>query len=222
WGLVGRDGAVRVLRSTPVIDHRGGGRALLASADAGTVAFGFKLRPDPAEFSVRQRALAFRPARTAELRAPPLTAPGLVVSNWQNLRNPALDGAPLPQSPGELCRSIAILPEQQGVLTGGDWWVRRFSKTGQKIWEIPGPAAAWALNLSADGKLAVAAFADGTVRWLRASDGKELLALFVHATQKSWVAWTPSGYYDASAGGEGLIGWHVNQGKEREASFVPA
>jgi hypothetical protein len=63
---------------------------------------------------------------------------------------------------------------------------------------------------------------DGTIRWYRWSDGKELLALFVDRESKAWVAWTPSGYYSASPGGEELIGWHVNRGWEQAADFFPA
>ena len=50
-------------------------------------------------------------------------------------------------------------------------------------------------------------------------DGGELLALFVEPQSRKWVAWTPSGYYMASAGGEDLIGWHVNRGWDQEAGF---
>jgi WD40 repeat protein len=37
-----------------------------------------------------------------------------------------------------------------------------------------------------------------------------------------WIAWTPEGYYDASAGGERLMGWHLNNGPDKLASFHPA
>jgi len=33
------------------------------------------------------------------------------------------------------------------------------------------------------------------------------------------VLWTPSGYYDASPGGEDFIGWQVNKGKDKAADF---
>jgi hypothetical protein len=36
------------------------------------------------------------------------------------------------------------------------------------------------------------------------------------------VLWTPEGYYDASAGGEDLIGWHVNRGLDQAADYFPA
>jgi Caspase domain len=54
------------------------------------------------------------------------------------------------------------------------------------------------------------------------SDGQELLALFVDKDDLRWVAWTPSGYYMASPGGEDLIGWHVNRGWDQAADFFPA
>ena len=45
-----------------------------------------------------------------------------------------------------------------------------------------------------------------------------LLSLFM-AKDGEWVLWTPQGYYDASLGGDRLIGWHVNQGRTRAAKF---
>jgi WD40 repeat protein len=78
------------------------------------------------------------------------------------------------------------------------------------------------LLLSSDGRLAVVAYSDGTIRWYRASDGHELLAFFPNKDGKRWVLWTPSGYYDASPGGEDLIGWTVNRGKDQAADFFPA
>ena len=89
-------------------------------------------------------------------------------------------------------------------------------------WNQPGPGVAWGVDFSADGEILVVAYGDGTIRWLRWSDGEELLALFVEPQTRKWVAWTPTGYYMASAGGEDLIGWHVNRGWDQEADFFPA
>jgi hypothetical protein len=81
---------------------------------------------------------------------------------------------------------------------------------------------AWRVNQSPDGRLAVAALGDSTIRWYRADTGAELLALYVTEDAKRWVAFTPAGYYAASPGGEDLIGWHVNRGPEKAADFFPA
>ncbi len=78
----------------------------------------------------------------------------------------------------------------------------------------------WAVNLSGDGRLVIAAFGDGTVRWYRRTDGAALLALFVHPDGQRWVLLTPEGFFQASPGGESLIGYHLNQGPDQEGNFV--
>ena len=40
-------------------------------------------------------------------------------------------------------------------------------------------------------------------------------------TDRDYVAWTSHGYYACSAGGERLVGWHVNNGDKEFASFFP-
>ena len=89
------------------------------------------------------------------------------------------------------------------------------------MWYRAIPGAARAVNISGDGRVAVVGVSDGTIRWYRMKDGRELAAFYPHSDRKRWVLWTPSGYYDASEGGDALIGWHVNNGRDREASFYP-
>jgi hypothetical protein len=65
---------------------------------------------------------------------------------------------------------------------------------------------AWAVNISDDGRLAIAAYADGTIRWHRLPDLEELLAFYADAGDRErWVLWTPLGHYDTSPGAEDLI-----------------
>jgi hypothetical protein len=75
------------------------------------------------------------------------------------------------------------------------------------------------LNVTGNRRLIVSACADGTIRWYRVSDGRELLALFIHPDGRRWVMWTPQGYYDASLGADELIGWHINHGYDRVPDF---
>ncbi len=82
------------------------------------------------------------------------------------------------------------------------------------------PAASMARR--PDNRLVVSALSDGTVRWTREKDDKQLLALFVNKQTKAWVAWTPSGYYMASPGGEDMIGWQISRGWLQTADFFPA
>lgn len=117
---------------------------------------------------------------------------------------------------------MAIAPDAGRFVLGTDWSLRAFDAQGRDQWRRPSPGAAWGVNITGDGRLVVAAYGDGTIRWHRMSDGEELLALFVHKDDLRWVAWTPSGYYMASPGGEDLIGWHVNRGWDQAADFFPA
>jgi hypothetical protein len=127
-----------------------------------------------------------------------------------------------------MARSLAIAPDAQSFVLGAEWSLRRFDKAGNQIWEKPVPSVAWGVNLAREGRLILAAYGDGTIRWHRAADGEELLALFIHVPEdpnadKRWVLWTPEGYYTASPnGGEDLIGWHVNRGLDQAADFYPA
>jgi hypothetical protein len=68
----------------------------------------------------------------------------------------------------------------------------------------------------------VAAYGDGTIRWHRMDDGRELLALYVLGDKKNWVVWTPEGFYAATPGAYGVLRWHVNRGVDAAAETVPA
>jgi hypothetical protein len=107
-------------------------------------------------------------------------------------------------------------------LLGTDWFLRLYDRNGMEKWKIPTRLITFCANVSGNGKIALAALGDGTIRWYRMEDGKELLALFPHKDKKRWVLWTPSGYFDASPGAEELIGWHVNNGQDQAADFFPA
>jgi hypothetical protein len=150
---------------------------------------------------------------------PPRTE-GLAIEEWRNSDKPTLDGTPLPLDPYEISRALAITPDAKRFLLGTEWNLRLFDRRGQQVWEVPVPSNTRAVNLSGDGRLAVAAFSDGTLRWYRLRDGAELLALFLHADGSRWVLWTPEGFFSASPGGEALIGYHLNQGPDAAGEFI--
>ncbi len=51
--------------------------------------------------------------------------------------------------------------------------------------------------------------------------GRPLLSCFITGDAKDWILWTPEGYYDASPGGQRMIGWQINRGVDQAADFVP-
>ena len=153
---------------------------------------------------------------------PPTTeAAGLRVTDWEDTFEPKLNGTRLKLDQYETSFSLAISPNADAFLLGTHFFIRLFDRSGAERWNVPVPGVAWAVNISADGRFAVAAYGDGTIRWYSMKDGRELLAFFPHADRKRWVVWTPSGYYDAAPGAEDLIGWHVNNGRDHAADFFP-
>ncbi len=183
----------------------------------------------PALFSLPDRRLLLDPAAGDRfeghaLNPPRTAAPGLEITGWQGTTEPRRGGKPLSLETHEISRSLAVAADGKSFLLGTEWLLRAFRRDGTSHWPkpVPVPGVAWSVNLTADGRLALAAFGDGTIRWYRARDGVELLAFFPHADGKRWVLWTPGGYYDASVDGEDLIGWHVNNGPDQAADFYPA
>jgi len=50
---------------------------------------------------------------------------------------------------------------------------------------------------------------------------KKTRSLSLFFAGEDWIAWTPGGYYAASANGERLMGWQVNKGPEALAEYYP-
>ncbi|HEX7332796.1 MAG TPA: caspase family protein [Pyrinomonadaceae bacterium] len=193
----------------------------LVSSDGTGVGFTYEGLKTPAYFSVSDRKLeAGQPNRLSFL--PPETDDqNLRVVGWNYTPKPKVNGIQLKLGEYETSYSLALAPDKRAFLLGTSFHVRLFDRNGAELWRKPSYSTTFAVNIARNNKVAVAAHGDGTIRWYRMSDGKELLAFFPHADRKRWVLWTPSGYYDASPGAEELIGWHVNNGPDKEADFFP-
>lgn len=77
-----------------------------------------------------------------------------------------------------------------------------------------------ALAPSPHGKYLLTGAADQTLRIWSLDQDEPLMSLFF--ARDDWIAWTPQGYYAASPGGERLMGWQVNNGPDKMATFHPA
>ncbi len=192
------------------------------SYDGRQISFGLKQwGKEPVCFDLNKRQVSSGQCQ-GSLTAPRTEAPGLRIVNWNDKDNPTLNSTPLALKDYEFSRSLAIAPDSQHFLLGTEWSLRYFDRQGREVWQQDVPSVAWGVNISGNGRLAVASFGDGTIRWFRLTDGEPLLALFVTRDASNWVAWTPSGWYDSSPGGDSLIGWQVNNGKDQVADFFPA
>jgi WD40 repeat protein len=222
FGLLSAQGVAKTLQDPHTADMRDKrGSAFALTPDAASVRFGLGDREQkPVLFDLAAATLT----DSASLPSGFLTAKvdGLPVTDWEENYEPKFNGAKLALENGEMSRALAIRPDGSGFALGASYLVHAFDAQGKERWRQWGPSEAFGVDFSSDGAILAVAYDDGTIRWLRWSDGAELLALFVEPQSRKWVAWTPSGYYMASAGGEDLIGWHVNRGWNQEADFFPA
>jgi outer membrane protein assembly factor BamB len=217
--LLEPDGRATWAHLSPKADFRDQRDVLAVSADGTIVDFGFEqLGKSPLRFDLRALKLSRDPPADQQMIRAKQT--GLAVDGWRGL-SPTLDGMPIKLEQYERSRSLAVHPDGGRFVLGADWNLRALDATGQPLWKRKPPGTVWGVNITGDGRLVVAAYGDGTIRWHRMDDGREPLALFVLADKQNWVAWTPEGFYGATAGAFGVLQWQVNRGFDAAADTVP-
>jgi WD40 repeat protein len=218
--LLEPDGRPRWAHASPNADFRNQRDRLAVSADGTIIDFVFQGGgPSPLRFDLRALTLSRDPP--ADQRTIQPKQAGLAIEGWRNNRSPTLDGKPIRLERHEFSRNLAIHPDSSRFVLGTEWNLRAFDAKGQLIWRRATSSSVRAVNISGDGRLAIAAYNDGTSRWHRLDDGRELLALYLLADRQNWVAWTPEGFYGATAGAFGLLQWQVNRGFDAAADTVP-
>lgn len=224
WGVLDRNHQKLRSEVGGIIDFRRSAYNLLTDERGDTVSFIPGLFQPPLTFSISERNLTTNTPPGKTLRQPSISAPGIAVTNFPGSDKPLLNSTPINLGSGDRALSLAVARDAKRLLLGSDNLLRLFDPNGQLLpgGAVIAPGATWAVNLTADNRFALAAYADGTIRWYSLAAGlQEVLAFFPHADGKRWVMWTPSGYYDCSPGAEDLIGWHVNNGRGNAADFFP-
>jgi hypothetical protein len=155
------------------------------------------------------------------------TQEGLAIEGWLNGTGPTLGGRALPFTNDDIARSLAIAPDAKRFFLGSMFAVAAFGYAGTQKWRRESRNEVWSVNASRDGRVVVTADHDGAIRWRRADDGRELLALQVLPNKESdptkwdWVLWTPEGFYEATPGAEDVLKWVVNHGPDKAATTLP-
>lgn len=223
FGLLSANGTEKLLwNDYPKADMRGKYDNVFTVSEDGTrlrfgLGYGGKT---PILFDVITSSLTDAPDPVSDLYASDTKS--LKITDWKHNFKPKLNNAVIPLDAYESSRSIAIRPDKQGFVLGANWSVRAYDRNAKQLWRFQAQSVPWGLNITRNGQIVVAALGDGSIRWHRVSDGKRLLSLFIDAKNRSWVAWTPKGYYSASPGGEDLIGWHINRDSwDKAADFFP-
>ncbi|MDD2500823.1 MAG: caspase family protein [Geobacter sp.] len=232
WGVLETDshGEPRYQKKMDKAAYQYNHDLFATSADGAVVRFSYSpYGQDVAAFDIASRF--FVKGRKTEVNElvslPTRTTEFIDLQNWDGFGTkhviPKLNRKPL-----KLFENIRNNPLSFGIAADGESFfigatgvIFKFDKRGRLIWRMPVVAGALSLALSKDGRFLITGMTDGTIRWYLQSDGTEQLALFPHPDQQRWVAWTPEGYFDASPGSSELIGYHINQGKHKEAKFIP-
>jgi uncharacterized caspase-like protein/WD40 repeat protein len=77
-----------------------------------------------------------------------------------------------------------------------------------------------AMAQSSDGRLLVTGALDQTIRLWNPKTRQLVASLFV--SDGEWIMWTPQGYFNSSPKGDANVGWHINQGPDKEARYITA
>jgi hypothetical protein len=217
WG-VAQDKKVFTRKSLPVGVVKSAA-SLRISADGSVVSWTSKSDGSAVTFDLKKRDFPASPPGALHGHRT-FSVFGYRNAVWENTRAPQVNGIPIPLAAEEISRAFAVFPDDSAALLGTSWNLRKLDKAGKELWRIPTATEISAINLTDDSRTIVLALADGTIHWLRASDGLALMTLSVVGDGR-WVLATPAGYYDAGAGAESLIGWHVNRADGLNADFFP-
>jgi hypothetical protein len=227
WGVLGSEGQHEhtVLPDLLAFNYYTDDSNFRLSYDGARIEFGSRVwdghqsRHSIDRFDLDTRTFANGVSGTAGLT--PARTEGLPVTDWRVSTAPRLAGQLLTGlDKYEQVDALSITAGGSSFVLGTEWHVRSFDASGRQRWSQPIPNAAFKVNQSDDGRFVVAAIGDGTIRWYDAATGRERLALFVHAHDHRWVLFTPEGFYQASPGGDALMGYQLNQGPDHEGQFV--
>lgn len=228
WGWLAPDGQLRnPLHRANIADFRGlyAGRFGLSSdgalVDVG-LAFG---GAQPVRFDVNRRALTTNPPEDGRTQPPRLAVGKEKVTDWQDKNTPRFGKVALKLVEGDIAHSAALSAEGNTLVLGAEYRLYLFRQgNAAPVQQRHTPAAVWGVNVSENGQVAVAALADGTLRWYSLRPGQELEllgSLFLVPGSDTWIAWTPEGFFaPSSAGGQELVGFHLNRGPAASPLFA--
>lgn len=223
FGLIAPDVKVTQLQSYGALSVAACASGLRVSAD-GDIVHVEPCRPrrHSYRFSVVDRLLRIDVPADIALEPAITRAPGIDITEVGSGK-PRVNGKPISLAQNERALSVAIVPGEKRFVLGADFSLRLLEGSGRNVWPQPvmENLDAFQVNVTRDKRLVVVVGGGGTIRWHRLSDGKEVLALFIHPDGQRWILWTPEGYYDAAAGADELIGWHVNHGYDQAPDFYP-
>jgi WD40 repeat protein len=204
---------------------------LQVNNDGSTVDFRFEANPRVIRFSLTDLKVEDRPRwDSGDSKVP--TDPKVGIDRNGVL---AIGGQPVRLESDEEAQSFAAFQNSERFVVGTNFSLYLFGEHREKLWSRPLTDVALDIKVTGNGRLAVAAIADGTIRWFRVDDGTELLAMMplsrnvaglrsgreVSADTIDWIAWTPDGFYTSTKDAASVLKWLTNQADQSQAISVP-
>lgn len=124
---------------------------------------------------------------------------------------------------GYLHSAYTLLSDGSSLVTGGsDGTLLIYDRqTGALKGELRGHTdAVLAMAEASEVNLLITGSADQTLRLWDLTTQKLISSMFF--AEGEWIAWTPQGYFNSSPNGDDIVGWHVNQGPDKEARYLKA
>ena len=122
---------------------------------------------------------------------------------------------------GDRIYSFSIVPGGRAVMGGSFGAFLVDLKTGKLLRAFQGHSGqVMSISPSPNGRYFVTGGTDQLVCIWHQERTEPVLSLFF--ADREWIAWTPEGYYACSANGERLMGWRINNGFDKMASYHPA
>ena len=219
-GLVDAAGRRRYLLLSGIPDYRQAQQSLRVAADGATFEISLTGQPGALRrFSLMTGKLARPAAPDAVLKGPTTEAPG-----WKIKQTPALsiNAHAVALDPFETPHAYALAPHAGALVLGSEWALRVLDRNAVPRWSVRMSTVVRAVNVSADERMILVVLGDGTIHWYALKDGTLLASAFLHANGEDWAAWTPQGYYSASAHGDRFVGWQLNRGADTAPDFFRA
>lgn len=118
--------------------------------------------------------------------------------------------------------AYTLLPVAQTLLGGAaNGYLTLHDLSGRFLREFAGHSSTvLALAVSETAQRVLSGSADQTLRLWNLQSGKTIVTGFIAG--EHWIWWTPEGYYFSSPQADEIVGWHINQGQDREARYVRA
>jgi WD40 repeat protein len=117
--------------------------------------------------------------------------------------------------------SYSFTPDGQTIISGGgNGMLIAYDRAGKTFGHFVGHEGdVYAVAVSPEGTYLVSGSADQTVRLWDVKTRALLVTLF-RGSDGEWVIWTPEGFFVGSEKGAERVGWHINQGPDKEARYV--